>query len=353
MNMLEPTAIADPANYTKDEIKGLFVRRFKKDVEDEVGAHFRDRETKVRSVFATDKEERVLRRLKGLKFHTLDRKGMQGKDILFKTTLLKSFLSSPEACLETIENRLKHVEEKLRGKPTNRENLENDQQVLEMLRDDVLDVVGAEYSKLLELCAYLDSIGWTGKADSPRVIVFSERIKTLHVLNGHLAKRYRVPESAINIFHAGLPDVDQMKIVEDFGKQDSPVRLLLASDVASEGVNLHYYCNHLVHFDIPWSLITMEQRNGRIDRYGQNETPHITYLLTRSEDPEIKADLRIIDILVKKEEWAHRNIAMPPRSWPCTTRRRKKNTSRRNCPPARIPIRSSRTCPRRKVSCPS
>jgi len=308
MNMLEPTAIADPFNYTKDEIKGLFVRRFKKDVEDEVGEHFRDRETKVRSVFATEKEERVLRRLKGLKFHTLDRRGKRGKDILFKTTLLKAFLSSPEACLETIENRLKNIEGKLAGEHSNQENLENDQQVLEMLRDDVLDVVGEEYSKLLELCTYLDSIGWTGKANSPRVIVFSERIKTLEVLEGHLTKRYSLHEKVINIFHAGLPDVDQMKIVEDFGKKDSPVRLVLASDVASEGVNLHYYCNHLVHFDIPWSLITMEQRNGRIDRYGQEKTPFITYLLTRSEDPDIKADLRIIDILIKKEEWAHRNI---------------------------------------------
>ena len=43
MNMLEPTAVADPGNYTKDEIRGLFVRRFKKDIEDEVGQHFRER----------------------------------------------------------------------------------------------------------------------------------------------------------------------------------------------------------------------------------------------------------------------------------------------------------------------
>jgi ERCC4-related helicase len=308
MNMLEPTAIADPTSYTKDEIKGLFVRRFKKDVEDEVGEHFRDRETKVRSVFATDKEERVLRRLKGLKFHTLDKKGAQGKDMLFKTTLLKALLSSPEACLETIQNRLKTIEGKLDSRPTNRENLENDQQVLDMLRDDVTEIVGAEYSKLLELCEYLDSIGWTGKGDSPRVIVFSERIKTLEVLQEHLTRRYSLKNAVVNVFHAGLPDVEQMQIVEDFGKQDSPVRILIASDVASEGVNLHYYCNHLVHFDIPWSLITMEQRNGRIDRYGQNKTPNITYLLTRSDDPEIKGDLRIIEILIKKEDWAHKNI---------------------------------------------
>lgn len=308
MNMLEPTAIANPSDYTKDEIKGLFVRRFKKDVEDEVGEHFRDRKTEVRNVFATDAEERVLRIIKGLKFHTLDRRSGRGKDLLFKTTLLKAFLSSPEACLETVRNRLDNIAGKLKTLPANRDDLENDQQVLDMLHETLLGVVGAAYSKLLELCTFLDSIRWTGRPDSPRVIVFSERIRTLEVLKEHLVKRYRLAEQAVSVFHAGLPDVEQMQIVEDFGKQDAPVRILLASDVASEGVNLHYYCNHLVHFDIPWSLITMEQRNGRIDRYGQHQTPYITYLLTRSDDPEIKADLRIIEVLVKKEEWAHKNI---------------------------------------------
>lgn len=99
-----------------------------------------------------------------------------------------------------------------------------------------------------------------------------------------------------------------MQIVEDFGKQDSPVRILLATDVASEGVNLHYFCNHLVHFDIPWSLITLEQRNGRIDRYGQDKTPHIKYLVTLAETEGVKDDLRIIIRLIEKENAAYKNI---------------------------------------------
>ena len=43
MNMLEPTAIADPSNYTAEEISGLFVRRFKKDIEDQVRGQFSER----------------------------------------------------------------------------------------------------------------------------------------------------------------------------------------------------------------------------------------------------------------------------------------------------------------------
>ena len=106
----------------------------------------------------------------------------------------------------------------------------------------------------------------------------------------------------------GKADTEQMQIVEDFGKQDSAVRILLATDVASEGVNLHFCCNHLVHFDIPWSLITLEQRNGRIDRYGQERTPHIVYLVTRAKTEGVRDDLRILDRLIEKEEAAYKNI---------------------------------------------
>jgi ERCC4-related helicase len=311
MNMLEPTAVADPSNYTKDEIKGLFVRRFKKDVEDEVGQHFRERKTEVRYLQAGENEEKVLLRIKGLKFHTLNRRSpLQDKDILFSTTLLKAFLSSPQACLETVENRQKSLQHRLADTKVSvalRRDLENDQQVLDMFRGQLEFVVGAETAKLRELGRYLDSIGWDGKGER-RVIIFSERIRTLEVLRDFLVARYKLKESAWRLFHAGLPDTEQMQIVEDFGKQDAPVRLLLATDVASEGVNLHFFCNHLVHFDIPWSLITLEQRNGRIDRYGQEKAPHIVYLVTTGKAEEIKDDLTILVRLIEKEQTAHKNL---------------------------------------------
>jgi ERCC4-related helicase len=320
MNMLEPTAVADPSNYTKDEIKGLFVRRFKKDIEDEVGQHFKERKTEARTVQASAAEEKILTRIKGLKFHTLNRKSPgQDRDILFSTTLLKAFLSSPYACLETVQNRLESIARRLADTKTSlalRRDLESDQQVLCMFKDQLEMVVGGEFSKLKRLGGYLDSIGWTGKSER-RVIVFSERIRTLEVIRDFLKAKYSVRTDeddkdkgkvAVRLFHAGLPDTEQMQIVEDFGKQDSPVRILLATDVASEGVNLHFFCNHLVHFDIPWSLITLEQRNGRIDRYGQENTPHIVYLVTTGTAQDIKDDLTILMRLIEKEQTAHKNL---------------------------------------------
>jgi hypothetical protein len=55
-------------------------------------------------------------------------------------------------------------------------------------------------------------------------------------------------------------------------------RILVATDVAGEGLNLHQHCHHLVHFELPWNPNRMEQRNGRIDRYGQTEPPVIAFL---------------------------------------------------------------------------
>ncbi len=50
---------------------------------------------------------------------------------------------------------------------------------------------------------------------------------------------------------------------------DAPVRILLATDAASEGIDLQNHCSRLIHYEIPWNPNRMEQRNGRIDRHGQ------------------------------------------------------------------------------------
>ena len=108
-----------------------------------------------------------------------------------------------------------------------------------------------------------------------------------------------------------MSDVDQQRVVEDFGNTQRPVRLLICSDVASEGINLHYQCHRLIHFDMPWSLMVFQQRNGRVDRYGQDATPQIVYLVTESANPTIRGDTRILEVLMAKDEQAYRNIGDP------------------------------------------
>ena len=81
--------------------------------------------------------------------------------------------------------------------------------------------------------------------------------------------------------------------------------MLITGDLASEGVNLHEQCHELIHYDIPWSLIRIEQRNGRIDRYGQRHPPQITTLLLNPETESFSGDLRVLSRLIEKEHEAH------------------------------------------------
>ena len=118
-------------------------------------------------------------------------------------------------------------------------------------------------------------------------------------------------EKALDSLVGGMPDVVRMKVIEQFGNEKSALRVIVATDVASEGINLHYLSHRLIHFDIPWSLMALQQRNGRIDRYGQESQPQIRYMLTRSVNERVDEAERIIRILVDKDEQAVKNIGDP------------------------------------------
>ena len=108
-----------------------------------------------------------------------------------------------------------------------------------------------------------------------------------------------------------MNDIEQQRVVEDFGNTERPVRLLLCSDAASEGINLHFHCHRLIHFDMPWSLMVFQQRNGRVDRYGQPRTPRIVYLVTESANETIRGDTRILEVLEEKDQQAYENVGDP------------------------------------------
>ncbi|WP_417607316.1 hypothetical protein [Oceanimonas baumannii] len=75
-----------------------------------------------------------------------------------------------------------------------------------------------------------------------------------------------------------------------------------------EGINLHHQSHKLIYLDIPWSLMEFQHCNGRVDRYGQLHQPQIRYLLTESDQPRIRGDKRILEILIEKDEQAEKNI---------------------------------------------
>lgn len=306
MNMLDPTAIADPENYTPEDIKGLCIRRFKNDVKDQVNGSFLERQVTLEHCHASAQEEHAFDLLAEMQLE-MDAGKANNTGRLFKTNLEKSLFSSPAACRKSIEARLKKLYKKYTADDI------SDIRLLEELHTALGQVTPENfmrYQKLLELLRS-DSYGWNPKDPGDRVVIFTERIETMNYLAEHLRTDLGLKSSAIQEISGGMSDAEQQRIVEDFGRTESPIRILVASDVASEGLNLHYLSHRLIHFDIPWSLMVFQQRNGRIDRYGQQKRPDIRYLLIESNNKQIKGDMRIIEILIQKEEQALKNIGDP------------------------------------------
>ncbi len=308
MNMLDPTAIADEENYTAAQIKRLYIRRFKKDVSEQLGEHLPERVITQLHAQASPQEEACFDLFSQLQ---LDEGGARSSgQMLFKTTLEKALLSSPMACLETVDKRVRELER--RADPASRHA--QDIASLGALSQALGAIQAPEFSKYQRLLSALKdsaALGWKPKADD-RLIIFTERIKTMSWLHDQLAQDLGLePGVAIRVLHGGMNDLEQLEVVEEFGKERAKLRVLVASDVASEGINLHYFAHRLIHFDIPWSLMVFQQRNGRIDRYGQSKQPQIVYLLTQAQNARFQGDQRILEILIRKDEQVQRNIGDP------------------------------------------
>ena len=306
MNMLDPTAIADEEHYTKDDIQGLLIRRFKKDIQDQVSGSFKERKITIERCSASAREEYAYDIFAEMQLQ-MDQSQANGKGILFKTSLEKSLFSSPVACIKSIEARIKKLEKKY---------TETDMPDITRLKElkSALEMITpsdfSRYTKLLELLRSIE-YGWTPAKNNDRLVIFTERIETMKYLAENLKRDMKLADNQLEVMYGGMSDKELQRIVDEFGRAESPIRVIVASDVASEGINLHYLSHRLIHFDIPWSLMVFQQRNGRIDRYGQHEQPDIRYMLIDSENRKIKGDARIMEILVQKEEQALKNIGDP------------------------------------------
>lgn len=315
MNMLDPTAISDPDDYAREDFrdKGLVIRRFKKDIRDQVQQEFKERVVKDIYLDASPQEEAAYQALLDVPFtyageHSPERNGQ-----LVRIGLQKSLFSSPAAAQVSVTQRLKKLESRERKQGELTEDEQNEIQSLHSLQLALGNITPENFNKYRELLALLKSkeFGWKKTNSEDRLVIFSERIETLRWLQTQLMDDLKLKEQAIAILHGGMSDIEQQGIVEAFGKADTPLRVLLCSDVASEGINLHYLSHRLVHFDLPWSLMVFQQRNGRVDRYGQAEIPIITYLINQSDNPRVRGDQRILEILKEKDEQAYRNIGDP------------------------------------------
>lgn len=324
IHMLDPTAIPDPKEYASEDYKdrGLVVRRFKSDVAAQLTTALPERVVHTPSATATTAEEHALETLRSASFKTLNagkNKGGGGAGQLFRTTLEKALLSSPAACLSTINYRLQRLEKQLDKNPADPSNLQHDIDQLQAIQGAVEAITISQFSKYQHLLLMLNpkgehSIGWQSKDAEDRIVLFTESVVTLEYLYQNLPKDLKLKttgkKAEVAFLHGGLKDTDITDTVNAFNRSTESLRLLICSDVASEGLNLHHCSHRLIHFDIPWSLMVFQQRNGRVDRYGQTQQPEIYYLTTASSDTT-RGDQRVLEVLINKDTAASRNLGDP------------------------------------------
>ena len=198
-------------------------------------------------------------------------------------------------------------------RPLSSEELE----LIEGLRAHASEMSRRGDSKVKKLVEWLHQTVMTnGHWNNERVILFTEYRATQKWLMEKLAFGGFGGQGRILTMYGGMPPDERESVKNAF--QTSPlasdVRILLATDSASEGLDLQNHCNQLVHIEVPWNPNRMEQRNGRIDRHGQKQPQvHIHHFVGKgykqesrgaaeSNPGDLEGDLEFLLRAVRKVE---------------------------------------------------
>lgn len=187
-----------------------------------------------------------------------------------------------------------------------------------------LDWSGYQRQQLRELAAGLDALAnpkddqklaaaeaiiddWL--ADGFHTVVFCRYIATANYLGAQLAPmlRKRFPKADIQVITSELPDEIRKQRIDEMGADPTRPRVLIATDCLSEGVNLQQHFTAVLHYDLPWNPNRLEQREGRVDRFGQI-APKVKTCLLYGEDNPI--DGIVLDVLLRKVREIKRTIGI-------------------------------------------
>jgi ERCC4-related helicase len=344
LELLDNQRFARSVRPDRKQLEAVMVRRLKSEIKDWVGTKLRfpKRELDVIEVGYTDVERQIHRALK--EYSALRQKNAKTDEERFATEfvlkLLKKRLFSSSAAFElTLAKHvqtLKKAHEPAPAKPKTpvagilrrqiaqvEEDYADDEEYetasdgavgtasrafddltpreRKLLEDMQSWANGASYradSKAQALMSWLKTALLThdGKWTDERVIIFTEYRATQKWLHTLLSAQGLAGEERLMVLYGGMDEDDRERIKAAFqaSPEKSPVRILLATDAASEGIDLQNYCHRLIHYEIPWNPNRMEQRNGRIDRHGQQHNPLIYHFV--SEGYQKQTEVRALEV---------------------------------------------------------
>ncbi len=169
---------------------------------------------------------------------------------------------------------------------------------------DVVSLIawGREYenqpdARLTALLEFLDATCRPdGTWNNERGVVFTEYAATLDWIVRVLSQHGYREGTELAVIQGSTPAEEREDIRAKFTAPPDkpPVRVLVATDSAGEGIDLQDYCHRLVNFDIPFNPSRLEQRIGRVDRYGQHFTPEIYQLSPAGNGSAYVRDLKFL-----------------------------------------------------------
>jgi len=310
LEMIDSRRFARGASIDEGALAEVAVRRLKSQI---AGKDFRSRQVKPLLYEASPEEERAYADLDELLRSSGRAQGRRSLDIA-ALLLKKRFLSSPWAFARTLENYLDqslpggalddeyddyYTEVMGSGQADEEEGLTAQPELDTLLATRGSDPLSAATREQLEdlaqwargyqscpdsrleaLVSLLDAVcrpdgrTWTNE----RVVVFTEYADTLDWIVSVLRQQGYGERLAVIRGSTSADEREDIRARFNADPVEEDMRVLIATDAAGEGIDLQTYCHRLVNFDVPFNPSRLEQRVGRIDRYGQREAPTIFYL---------------------------------------------------------------------------
>jgi len=331
LEMIDPQRFARGADLDEEALKQVAVRRLKRDLP---SGDFMLREVRSLVFEPTDSEadayDRLIAFTRRRNRAVREERGKRASD-LATLILKKRFFSSPVAFARTAETylatrgdddiQLPDYDDVLGGEASDEEEGRLEQPELEALRtakraqvpltdDDRSDLErliewgsrfeGRPDSKLDALLRLIEGelmVPGHGWGDE-RIVIFTEYVTTLEWMRDVLESRgWGGDRLAVIDGSTDAEEREELRARFNAPPRDEPVRILLATDAAGEGIDLQTFCHRLVSFDIPFNPNRLEQRIGRIDRFGQKHTPLIWH--PRADKSSNRAYAKDTDLLAR------------------------------------------------------
>lgn len=329
MEMIDSRRFSRGALLDAGALKDVAVRRLKRDLP---GKGFRTRVVEPLPFTPSEDEQTMFALLDDIVTSSAKLNGTKPGGDIVTMLLKKRFLSSPFAFGQT----LSHYVSSRAGRGLREDDYDDifgegqgdeeeglwEQEEAERLRESKSSdpLSAAEPGQLESLMAW--GLGYESRPDSrldallvflnevcrpsgqpwsnERVVVFTEYAHTVDWLTRVLTQQGY--GDVLAVIQGSTPTDDREYIRAQFTADPSkePVRVLLATDAAGEGIDLQTHCHRLVNFDIPFNPSRLEQRIGRIDRYGQTRDPQVFHFVPDSDSSIYASDADFMARIARK-----------------------------------------------------